>query len=69
MTTRTFSLTSGTLALLLIGGPLGASAQTPPPAPSPEGPRIVVSYVDVVPASEAQAVALLKAYRLSLIHI
>jgi quinol monooxygenase YgiN len=63
MTTRIFSLASGTLALLLIGGPLAANAQAPPPAPSPEGPRLVVTYVDVAPASEAQAVALLKAYR------
>ena len=63
MTRHTFPLSSATLALLLIAGPLGANAQTPPPTPSPEGPRIVVTYVDVVPASEAQAVALLKAYR------
>ena len=63
MTTRIFSFASGTLALLLVSAPLGANAQTPPPAPSPEGPRLVVTYVDVAPASEAQAVALLKAYR------
>jgi quinol monooxygenase YgiN len=63
MTRHTFSLVSATLALLLIAGPRGANAQTPPPAPSPEGPRIVVTYVDVAPASDAQAVALLKAYR------
>ena len=63
MTTPIFSRASLILALLLIVSTLGAHAQTPPPTPSPEGPRIVVTYVDVVPASEAQAVALLKAYR------
>lgn len=63
MTTRIFSLASGTLAVLLVVNTLGAHAQAPPPSSPPEGPRIVVAYVDVVPASEAQAVALLKAYR------
>ena len=62
MTTPIFSRASLILALLLIVSTLGAHAQTPP-TPSPEGPRIVVTYVDVVPASETQAVALLKAYR------
>ncbi|MBI4886772.1 MAG: antibiotic biosynthesis monooxygenase [Acidobacteria bacterium] len=42
------------------GGP--AAGQTAPAA-EPAGPRFVVTYVDVVPASEAQALALLKGYR------
>ncbi|MBI2188417.1 MAG: antibiotic biosynthesis monooxygenase [Acidobacteria bacterium] len=42
-----------------------AAAQAPPagpPQPAP-GPRYIVTYVDVAPASEAQAVALFKSYR------
>jgi quinol monooxygenase YgiN len=66
MRNRMTALVWGTLAALLIGGGISAAnAQaTPqtPPAP-PEGPRIVVTYVDVVPSSEAQGAALLKGYR------
>jgi quinol monooxygenase YgiN len=40
----------------------GAATQAAPPQPPP-GPRYIVTYVDVVPASEAQGVTLLKAYR------
>ena len=40
----------------------GAPAPAAPAAP-PEGPRYVVTYVDVVPASETQALNLLKSYR------
>ena len=57
---RMSALAWGTLAVLLIGGGsalkrAGATAGNPPP---PEGPRIVVTYVDVVPSSEAQAATL-----------
>ena len=37
------------------------AAQTP--APPPDGPRFIVTYLEVAPAAEAQASALLKAYR------
>jgi quinol monooxygenase YgiN len=66
MRTRTTFLLSGTLAALLTSAAAGSAyAQAPPaaPAPPPEGPRIVVTYVDVVPSSESQAIALLKGYR------
>jgi quinol monooxygenase YgiN len=46
---------SGTLAA-------GRATQAAPPQP-PAGPRTIVTYVEVAPASEAQAVALLKGYR------
>jgi quinol monooxygenase YgiN len=63
MHNRTFAVAFG-FVLLLIGYTLNAGAQAPPAPPAqPEGPRIVVTYVDVAPASEAQAVALLKSYR------
>jgi quinol monooxygenase YgiN len=38
-----------------------APAAAPPPIP--DGPRFIVTYVEVAPASESQAMALLKAYR------
>lgn len=66
MRNRMSALAWGTLAASLIGGgisaanPQAAPQTTPPP---PEGPRIVVTYVDVVPSSEAQAATLLKGYR------
>jgi quinol monooxygenase YgiN len=43
----------------------GAAAQAAQntPAPPADGPRFVVTYVEVAPASESQAVALVKAYR------
>ncbi|MGH9258004.1 MAG: putative quinol monooxygenase [Vicinamibacterales bacterium] len=65
MRNRVLAFATGTLAILLVGTISTAGPQAPPPAnaPPPEGPRTVVTYVDVVPASEAQAVALLKAYR------
>src|SRR5687768_17754157 len=39
--------------------------QTPPAAaaPQPEGPRVIVSYVEVAPNADAQALPLLRAYR------
>jgi quinol monooxygenase YgiN len=42
-----------------------AAVQAPPPAapPVPEGPRTIVTYVEIAPTSEAQGLALLKAYR------
>lgn len=59
-----------TLLIALIFSALAASgtqaaAQAPPaapPQPAP-GPRYIVTYVDVAPAAEAQALALLKGYR------
>jgi quinol monooxygenase YgiN len=65
--TRTSAFIWGTLAALLTAGgtviaaPQGAPAAANPP--QPEGPRIIVAYVDVVPTSEAQASAILKTYR------
>jgi quinol monooxygenase YgiN len=38
-------------------------APQPGPPPVPEGPRTIVTYVEIAPASEAQGIALLKAYR------
>ena len=42
-----------------------AAGQTPPAAPPqpPPGPRYIATYVDVAPASEAQALTLLRGYR------
>jgi quinol monooxygenase YgiN len=50
---------------LAAGGGAPALAQAPPaaPPPPPPGPRYIVTYVDVAPASEAQALTLLKGYR------
>ena len=61
--TRTSTFASGLLAILLTGGGVGFGAPQAANAPQPEGPRLVVSYVDIAPTSEAQAIALLKAYR------
>jgi len=49
----------------LAGGVARAAGQAPPvapPQPAP-GPRYVVTYVDVAPAAESQALALFKGYR------
>jgi quinol monooxygenase YgiN len=49
----------------LAGGGARAAAQAPPaapPQPAP-GPRYIVTYVDVAPASESQALTLFKGYR------
>lgn len=51
------------LQLVLASTAAAQGAPAAPPAPPPEGPRYVVTYVDVVPASEAQGLNLLKAYR------
>ena len=40
----------------------GQAPQATPPA-IPDGPRFIVTYVQVAPASESQAIALLKGYR------
>jgi quinol monooxygenase YgiN len=40
----------------------GQAAQGGQP-PLPEGPRFIVTYVEVAPASEAKAIALMKSYR------
>jgi quinol monooxygenase YgiN len=46
------------------GARIGAAAQAPPAAPAiPDGPRFIVTYVEVAPASESQALGLLKGYR------
>jgi quinol monooxygenase YgiN len=47
------------------GARIGAAAQAPPAAPPaiPDGPRFIVTYVEVAPASESQALALMKGYR------
>jgi quinol monooxygenase YgiN len=42
--------------------PAGQPAQAAPPAP-PEGPRTVVTYLEVAPASDKEAAALLVKYR------
>jgi quinol monooxygenase YgiN len=64
MSKRTFTGGWFVVVLLSIGNAFGAHAQTAaPPGTPPDGPRIVVTYVDVVPASEAQAVSLLTTYR------
>jgi quinol monooxygenase YgiN len=49
----------------LAGSGARAAGQAPPAAPAqpPPGPRYIVTYVDVAPSSEAQALALLKGYR------
>src|SRR5919106_6047045 len=62
-----------TLGLVLAAGATGmvdsarirAADQAPPAAPPaiPVGPRFIVTYVEVAPASESQALALLKGYR------
>lgn len=59
------TLLIGLILSALAGGGARAAAQAPPavpPQPAP-GPRYIVTYVDVTPASESQAVALLKSYR------
>jgi quinol monooxygenase YgiN len=47
------------------GARVRAAAQAPPAAPPaiPDGPRFIVTYVEVAPASESQALALIKGYR------
>jgi quinol monooxygenase YgiN len=59
-----------TLGLVLAAGSVGivdagrvfvAAAQGQPPLP--DGPRFIVTYVEVAPGSEAQALTLLKGYR------
>lgn len=45
-------------------GTVGAAQAAPaPPAQPAPGPRFIATYVEVAPASEAQALALLRAYR------
>lgn len=56
------------VALMMLGlaaGGASAAGQAPPAAPPqpPPGPRYIVTYVDVAPASEAQALTVLKGYR------
>ncbi len=61
-----------TLGLVLAAGTTGivenghmrAAGQAAQAAPSPpDGPRFIVTYLEVAPVAEAQALALLKAYR------
>lgn len=56
MQTRTLVVALMTLGLAA-GGGVPAAGQAPP------GPRYIVTYVDVAPASEAPALTLLKGYR------
>jgi quinol monooxygenase YgiN len=49
-------------AVLLFLGSSGVIAAQEPQA-SPDGPRVIVSYLEVAPASANQAAALLRAYR------
>ena len=57
-----FLFTAIQLVLASAAAAQGAPAPAAPAAP-PEGPRYIVTYVDVVPASETQALNLLKSYR------
>lgn len=52
------------LGLAAAGGATAAAQAPPaaPPQPAP-GPRYIVTYVDVAPASESQALTLFKSYR------
>ena len=47
------------------GARIRAAAQAPPAAPPaiPDGPRYIVTYVEVAPASHADAIELLRGYR------
>lgn len=59
------TLLIGLILSALAGSSARAAAQAPPaapPQPAP-GPRYIVTYLDVAPAAESQAVALLKSYR------
>jgi quinol monooxygenase YgiN len=49
----------------LAGAEARTLAQAPPAAPQPPapGPRYIVTYVDVAPSAESQALSLLKGYR------
>jgi len=55
------------IVLLMIPGAVlpawAAAPQGAPQPPLPDGPRFIVTYVEVAPASEAPAIAALKAYR------
>ncbi len=51
-----------TLVLAMASGAVAGGQAAQPPA-QPEGPRYIVTYVEVAPASEAQASSLLKGYR------
>lgn len=62
MTTRALAL--AVMASAAIGAHMLAAAQAPQTTPAqPDGPRYIVTYVEVAPASEAQANTLLKGYR------
>jgi quinol monooxygenase YgiN len=61
MTDLLWALALG-LALVMVGAIRDAPAQTPPPAVS-EGPIHAVTYVEVLPTSQADGVALLRRYR------
>lgn len=56
------AVTVFTVLAALAGAQVSEAGQAAPAA-EPPGPRVVVTYVDVAPASEAQALALLKGYR------
>jgi len=61
MNTLLWALVLG-LAMVMIGAIRDAPAQTPSPA-AVEGPIYTVTYVDVLPTSRADGVALLRRYR------
>ena len=54
-------------ALIVLSLSRAAFGQGAPPAPAapvvPEGPRVIVSYIEVAPSADAQAVPLLRGYR------
>src|SRR5262245_45599875 len=61
MNTLLWALVLG-LAMVMLGAIRDAPAQTPP-APAIEGPIYAVTYVEVLPSSRADGVALLQRYR------
>jgi len=61
MNTLLWALVLG-LAMVMLGAIRDAPAQTPP-APAIEGPIYAVTYIEVLPSSRADGVALLQRYR------
>lgn len=51
------------IALSLSRAAFGQGAPAPPAPVIPEGPRVIVSYIEVAPSADAQALPLLRAYR------
>lgn len=63
--TLSLVLAAGTAGIVDSSRPLAAAAQAPQGGqpPLPDGPRSIVTYLEVAPASESQAIALMKTYR------